>query len=130
MTIFAATLPAQAAAGASATVLAGVFEPGNFSTNTVDNIEVVAPAGYTTVTGAASNNATITVRQVRAGTVVATIGALTTVVGTNLVAETPLAIPVTTQPSLQPGDVIDVVLSQNASGVAVGAGLVVDVYVD
>lgn len=121
-------LPAQAAAGADANVLVGPFEASDSSGVGVSRVVVTPPAGFTTVTGVATNNVTINVRQLRAGAVVATFASLTLNAGTNLVAETPVNIPVTnTNINLQPDDVIDAVLHQNGTGLAVGAGLVVAV---
>lgn len=122
--------PAQAAAGADANVLVGTFESSDSSGVGVTRVEVTPPAGFTTVTGVATNNATINVRQLRAGSVVSTFASLTLNAGTNLVAEVPVNIPVTNpNVSLQPDDVIDAVLHQNGTGLAVGAGLVVTVDV-
>ena len=119
--------PAQAAAGADANVLVGPFEASDSSGVGVSRVEVTPPAGFATVTGVATNNATINVRQLRAGSVVATFASLTLNAGTNLVAETPVNVPVTASINLQPDDVIDSVLHQNGTGIAVGAGLVVTV---
>lgn len=119
--------PAQAAAGADANVLVGTFEVSDASGQGVTRAEVTPPAGFTTVTGVATNNATINVRQLRAGSVVSTFASLTLNAGTNLAAEAPVNIPVTANISLQPDDVIDAVLHQNGTGIAVGAGLVVTV---
>lgn len=121
---------AQAAAGADQTVLVGVVEPQDGQGNGVDRMIVTAPSGFTTVTGAATNNAQISVRQVRAGSVVTTIGTLVFNAGTNLSAENPVSIPVSSAPSLQAGDVLDAVMHQNGTGLAVGAGVIVQVTVN
>ena len=120
---------AQAAAGADVNVLVGTFEASDASGLGVTRVVVTPPAGYTTVTGVATNNATINVRQLRGGSVVSTFASLTLNAGTNLVAETPVQIPVTSNISLQPDDVLDAVVHQNGTGLAVGAGLVVTVDV-
>ena len=122
-------LPAQAAAGADATTFVDVFQSSDSSGTGVSRAVVVAPPGYATVTGVATNNATISLRQVRAGSVVATFASLTLAAGTNLVAEVPVSIPVTTPVNLAPDDVVDVVLHQNGTGLAVNAGLFVIVNV-
>jgi hypothetical protein len=91
---------------------------------------ITPPPGYSTVTGVATNNATFNVRQVRAGSSVGTFASLTLNSGTNLVAESPVVVPVTAPPTLQSGDVFDVVMHQNGTGLAVGAGLFVTVDVN
>lgn len=120
-----AALPAQTAGGGDSTTLVGVFEATDASGVSVSRVEIEPPPGYSTVTGIATNNATFTVRQVRAGASVATIGTLTLGVGTNLVAETPVNVPITTTVTFQPDDAVDVVMHQNGTGIAIGAGLVV-----
>lgn len=122
-------LPAQTAGGADSTSFVDVFQSVDASGTGVNRAVVVAPPGYTTVTGVATNNATISIRQVRAGTPVATFAALTLNAGTNLVAETPVSIPITTPVNLAPDDVLDVVLHQNGTGLAINAGLFVIVNV-
>lgn len=121
---------AQSAAGADINVLLGVVEPQDGQGNGVDRVVVTPPSGFATVTGIATNNATINVRQLRAGSSVGTFASLTLNVGTNLVAETPVAVPVTASPTLLAGDVLDAVLHQNGTGLAVGAGLIVQVTVN
>jgi len=61
---------------------------------------------------------------------VATFAGLTLNAGTNLVAETPLSVPVTAPPNLQTNDVIDAVLHQNGTGLAVGAGVIVTIGIN
>ena len=129
MTMYSATLPALAANATPATVTVGVAEPAAFTGDTVTSITLTAPAGATTITGVATNNPTIAVRQVRNGTVVSTFATLTIGAGTNLVAETPVTIPVTSQPGLVAGDVIDVYMTQNGTGLALTAGLLLAIYV-
>jgi len=122
------TLPAQALAGADVVTAIGVFEFQDTSGSGVTRVEVVPPAGYATVAGtAAPNNAQITFRQLRGGAVVATFASLVLSVGTNLVAETPVNVPITTPVALSQDDVIDVVLHQNGTGLAIGAGLIAEV---
>lgn len=128
MADYEAALPAQALAGADATTTIGAFENQDGSGSGVSRVEVVPPAGYATVTGtAAPNNAQINFRQVRNGTVVSTFASLVLAAGTNLVAETPVNVPITTPVALGQDDVIDVVLHQNGTGLAVGAGLIATV---
>ena len=123
-------LPAQTAAAADVIALGDMFEISDGSGVGVSRVEVVAPAGYATVTGtAAPNNAQISVRQLRAGAVVSTFATLVLAAGTNLVAETPVNMPITGAPLLQQDDVIDVLLHQNGTGLAIGAGLYVIVDV-
>lgn len=125
-----AALPAQAAAAADVVTVVGTDELADASGQGVSRVVVTPPPGYATVTGVATNNATINVRQVRGGSVVATFASVTLNAGTNLVAETPLNIPVTTQVALAQDDVVDVVLHQNGTGLAVAAGLLVEVDVN
>ncbi|MEC3955806.1 hypothetical protein VMT65_22425 [Nocardia sp. CDC153] len=127
--IYSATLPAQTAGGAAAVAVAGVYKPAFYSGDTVTDVSVVAPAGFSTVTGAATNNVTLSVRQLRGGVVQQTFASLTLAAGTNLVAESPLDLQISAQPVLLAGDVIDVQMVQNGTGIAVGAGLLVSVYV-
>lgn len=123
-------LPAQTAAGATSvtTIAAVVVEDGNGLGVTAINL--IPPAAYTTVTGVATNNATFNVRQFRAGASLGTIGTITLASGTNLVAETPLAVPITNAFATQPSDVFDVQMVQNGTGLAVGAGVLVEVAVN
>lgn len=123
-------LPAQSAAGGDATTYVGTVEPSDASGYGVAAVVITPPPGYSTVTGVATNNVTFNFRQVRAGSSVGTFATITLNSGTNLVAETPLAVPITAPPVLQVGDVIDVVMHQNGSGIAVGAGLFVTVDVN
>lgn len=125
-----APLPAQAAAGADATTVIGTFEVSDATGQGVSRVVVTPPPGFATVTGVATNNVTLNVRQLRAGAVQATFASVTLNVGTNLVAETPLAVPVSAQPVLAQDDVFDAVLHQNGTGIAVGAGLIVEVDVN
>lgn len=121
---------AQSAAGGDQTVVLGVVEPQDGQGSGVDRMVVTAPSGFTTVTGQATNNVQISVRQVRAGSVVATIGTLVFAAGTNLSSENPIAIPISTPPALQAGDVLDAVMHQNGTGLAVGTGVLVQVTVN
>ncbi|MEV0251163.1 hypothetical protein AB0H76_31540 [Nocardia sp. NPDC050712] len=127
--IYSATLPAQAAGAADTTTLAGVYSPAFYSGDTVTDVQLVAPPGFATVTGTATNNATISVRQLRNGAVLQTFASLTLNAGLNLAAEIPVTIPLTTQPVLRSGDVLDVQLHQNGTGKAIGNGLFVSVFV-
>jgi hypothetical protein len=120
-------LAAQTAGGGDAVTIIGTYELSDGSGVGVSRVVITPPSGYTTVTGVATNNATFSVRQVRAGSVVSTFASVTLASGTNLVAETPISVPVTSQPSFQQDDVIDVLAHQNGSGLAFGAGLFVEV---
>ncbi|MBF6449028.1 MULTISPECIES: hypothetical protein [Nocardia] len=127
--IYSTTLPAQAAGASDVTALAGAYSPAFYSGDTVTDIEIVAPTGYPTIVGSAADNVTITLRQLRAGAVVTTFGSLTTAAGITLSPETPVSIPITTQPILLAGDVIDARVHQNGAGQAIAAGLLVSVYI-
>lgn len=74
MSAYTATLPAQAAAGADATVIAGTIHTTADQENAVQRVIITPPPGFVTVTGQATNNATVICRQMRAG---APIGGLT-----------------------------------------------------
>ena len=123
-------LPAQTAGGGTSTTYVGTFETADASGLGVTRVVITPPAGYSTVTGVATNNATFNVRQLRAGSAVTTFASLTLNSGTNLVAETPVSVPITGQPSLQADDEFDVQMVQNGTGLAVGAGLFVSVEVN
>lgn len=125
-------LPAQALAGADATTVIGAYEFADGSGSGVNRVVVVPPAGFATVTGtAAPNNAQVNFRQLRGGAVVATYASLVLAVGTNLVAETPVNVPITNPAvALAADDVLDVVLHQNGTGLAIGAGLLVEVEIN
>ncbi|WP_446223507.1 hypothetical protein ACTWPB_28290 [Nocardia sp. IBHARD005] len=127
--IYSATLPAQAAGGADTTTLAGVYSSAFYSGDTVTDVQLVAPPSYATIAGAATNNATFAVRQLRNGVVLQTFASLTLTAGTNLAAEIPVTIPLTSQPVLRAGDVLDVQMRQNGTGQMLSAGLHLSVFV-
>ncbi|MGY0502177.1 hypothetical protein ACWZHB_27125 [Nocardia sp. FBN12] len=127
--IYSATLPAQAAGGADTTTLAGVYSSAFYSGDTVTDVQLVAPPGYATIVGAATDNATISVRQLRNGVVLQIFASLTLIAGTNLAAEIPVTVPLTSQPVLRAGDVLDVRMHQNGTGSAIPAGLHASVFV-
>ncbi|RDI63223.1 hypothetical protein [Nocardia pseudobrasiliensis] len=127
--IYSATLPAQPAGGADVVAVAGVYSPAFYSGDTVTDVEIVAPAGFSPITGAANDNVTIEVRQLRDGVVLQTFAALTTAPGITLSAERPISLPISGQPLLLARDVIDVRLRQNGAGRAVGPGLYLSVFV-
>lgn len=127
--IYSAILPAQAAGGIDMAAVAGVYKPAFYSGDTVTDVTVVAPEGFSTVNGAATNNITLSVRQLRGGVVQQTFASLTLAAGKSLVAKIPVNLPISVQPVLLADDVIDVQMHQNGSGVAVGPGLIVSVYV-
>lgn len=116
---------AQAAAAADVITVAGAVSEVGGTDGQVVRASVTAPPG-STVNGQATNNATISVRQLRAGAVIATVATLTLGAGTNLLPEQPT--PMTVTPAvLQRGDVLDVLLHQNGTGLALPAGLVIDI---
>lgn len=118
-----AALPAQTAAGSTSVTILGAVNGTEDLNAQLTRCELIPPAGYSTVTGAATNNVTFNVRQLRAGSVLGTVASLTLAVGSNLVAETPITVPITNTVAFQDNDVIDVQMVQNASGLAVGAGV-------
>lgn len=123
-------LPAQAAAGATSVTPLGEVSNVSGTDNYALGCSVVAPS---LVTGAATNNATINVRVIRGGSAAFTLASLTLGNGTNLPAEVAVAVPVTAtvaqQSSLVDGDVIDVQLVQNGTGLALPAGIVCQVEI-
>jgi hypothetical protein len=127
--IYSATLPAQAAGGAETITLAGVYSSAFYSGDTVTDVQLVAPPSYATIAGAATNNATIAVRQLRNGVVLQTFASLTLTAGTNLAAEITVTIPLASQPMLRAGDVLDVQMRQNGTGQMIAAGLHLSVFV-
>jgi hypothetical protein len=127
---YAAGLPAQAAAGADSTTLIGTVQTTNDTDNYVQRVVFTPPPGFATVTGQATNNATITVRLLRAGSFVANVALVTLNAGVNLVAETPLVVQGVTSVPVQQDDVLDCVLHQNGLGLAIGAGVTVEVEVN
>jgi len=129
MSHYTQALPAQTAAGATSTTLVGTVETTDDQGDTLVAVTLTPPAGFSTVTGVATNNATFNVRQLRAGTSLGTVASLQLVVGKNLVAETPVNVPLTTPLGVQRGDVFDVQMVQNGSGIAVGIGVQAQVEV-
>ncbi len=127
MSKYDAVLPAQTAAAADSITVDAVIETSDDLENILVTALLIPPSGFTTVTGQATNNATISVRQLRAGAVIATPAAVTLGVGTNLVAETPLTVPIVAGSTWQAGDVIDVLMHQNGAGIAIGAGVIAEV---
>lgn len=128
--VLQAALPAQSAAGATSVTQLGQVSNVSGTDNYALGCSVSSPSA---VTGVATNNATINFRVIRAGTAAFTLATITLGSGTNLAAETPLAVPITAtvaqQSSLTDGDVIDVQLVQNASGLALPAGIVATVEI-
>jgi len=119
-----AVLPAQSAAGGTITTLIGAV-PSNLvqSTWQVEKLSAVSPS---LVTGAATNYASLVVRQLRAGSVVQTLGTLAlNAASVTLPAETEVNIPITNAGPLLDGDVLDVQQQQSGSGLALPAGIVV-----
>ncbi|MEU6582755.1 hypothetical protein [Nocardia sp. NPDC046763] len=125
---YTATLPAQSAGGATSTTIICSTAPTDAAGVGITSVALTSPSA---VTGAATNNATINVRQLRNGTPIAgsPIATLTLAAGTNLAAEVPVALAITLGSYVQPGDVLDVQLVQNGTGLALPAGLVVSIVV-
>lgn len=123
-----AVLPAQAAGGAtSVTILAPVPSQESTGAFRVSACSLTSPS---LVTGQATNYATVNFRQMRAGSVVATIATLALSASTvTLPAEGESSVPVSGAPSLLPGDVIDVQLVQTGTGLALPAGIVAKVEI-
>lgn len=131
MPSYKATLPAQTAGGATSTTVIGAHAASGVSGGNLARVVVVPPAGYTTVTGVATDNFTLTVRQLRAGVVVtASVASLTAVSGVNFVAETPVVVPLVGSAFARLDDVFDAQLVQNGAGLAVNIGLIVSVDIN
>ncbi|BAS17626.1 hypothetical protein AHiyo8_59290 [Arthrobacter sp. Hiyo8] len=130
MSRYTQALPAQTAAGATSTTYVGTAETTNGDVTNRVTVTLTPPAGFSTVTGVATNNVTFNVRQLRAGSSLGTIASLQLAVGANLVAETPITVPVTAPLAVQGNDVFDVQMVQNGTGLAVGAGVFVQVQVN
>lgn len=120
-------LPAQTAAGATSVTELGEV-PSTFAqaTWTPSKLSLASPS---LVTGVVTNNVTFNFRYVRAGTPAA-LGTLTLASGTNLAAEVETAVPVTYTGTLSPGDVIDVQMVQNGTGLAVPAGVLAKIEIE
>jgi hypothetical protein len=119
-----AVLPAQSAGGATATTIIGAV-PSNLTqaTWTVEKISAVSPS---LVTGAATNYASLVVRQMRADVLVQNIGTLAlSASSVTLPAEVEVNIPITNSGPLLDGDILDVQQTQTGTGLAFPAGIVV-----
>lgn len=117
------TLPAQTAAGATSVTELGMVPSTEAETNwTVQKISLSSPS---LVTGVATNNVTFNFRKVTAGTPTV-IGTITLASGTNLAAETETNVAISAA-AVASGDVIDVQMVQNGTGLAVPAGVVAKV---
>jgi ABC-type tungstate transport system permease subunit len=116
------TLPAQSAAGATATTVVHAVEATNDNGMNFAGAKLVSPS---LVTGVNTNNATFNVRHLRAGASLGTLASLQLVSGTNLPANVAVSVPVNAAyvPAFQLGDVIDVQMVQNGAGVAIPAGV-------
>lgn len=123
MAALSAALPAQAAAGADTTTQLGVVEGAEDLNGQVVELVLSSPS---TVTGTNTNYVTISFRQLRAGSVVKTLGSISLQSGTNLTAESPTQVTVSNAFGLQDGDVIDVLCHQVGTGLALPAGVVAE----
>lgn len=130
MSAYVQPLPAQTAAGATSTTLVGTVQGSNDNAARPTGVTLTPPPGFSTVAGQATNNVTFNVRQLRAGAAQATFASLTLAAGVSLTAEVPTAVPLTAGPVLALGDVFDVQMVQNGTGLAVGAGVLAQVVVD
>lgn len=110
-------IPATAAA-AGTTVLGTIGEVPQTESEQNWAVNRMAITATALVTGNAVNSGTVNVRQLRAGSVIATIGTLALVAGVNLAAEVPTVIPVSGSPVLVAGDVLDVQYVQIGTGLA------------
>ena len=122
-----ATLPAQAAAGATINVELGEV-PSDWRFGTENQITLVRVTSPALVTGVVTNNATITVRRFRAGVLIGIIATITLNSGVNLPAETNVDIPVT-DTRCAPGDVLECQMIQNGTGIALPQGIGIQVEI-
>jgi hypothetical protein len=126
---FKALLPAQAAAGATAVTTIGIVSTTTGTDNVLSRVVLTPPNGYSTSTHHATNNVTFNINRVRAAA--STPVAVLTTTTVDLVAETPVAVPLTGTAaqlsSLQQDDMFECQMVQNASGVTVGANILCEV---
>ena len=122
MEVLEGLLPAQAAAGATTTTMIGDLPSAEATPSyTIGKLSLTSPS---LVTGQATNFATITFRQMRAGASVQTLGSYVLNVGTvTLPAETETNVPVTGTLAVLAGDTIDVQCVQTGTGLALPAGI-------
>ncbi len=119
--VLEATLPAQAAAGATSVTEVGVIPSTESETNWgLQKLSLAAPS---LVTGVATNNVTFNIRAVTGGTP-AVVGTLTLGAGVNLAAEAEVNVPISAA-AVAAGAVLDVQMVQNGTGLAVPAGVLV-----
>jgi hypothetical protein len=121
-----APLPAQAAAGATVLTELGEVPASEGSDTSILRVGITSPS---LVTGVVTNNATINVRRFRAGVLQDTTATITLAAGTNLPAETTVLVPVTGSPYIAPGDVFEAQQVQNGTGLALPAGIAVEVEI-
>jgi hypothetical protein len=114
------------AAGAGTTTVGIGDIPAHESQGTY-NLERVTVTSQTLIT--ANSLATFNVRQMRAGSAVATVATL--LVAANLPAEVPVVIPVSaTVPVLLPGDFLDCTYVQTSTGLALTVGWEIHCEID
>ena len=123
-----AVLPTQAANGATIATIVGEV-PASFAQTTyqVQRVTLTSP---TAVTGVATQNFTVNVRDMRAGAAQSTLATVTFALNTNLAVEVPLVMlsNIATPLLVNAGDVIDVQLVQNGgTGLLVPAGIVASI---
>ena len=122
--VLSETLPAQTAGGATVVTELGVV-PSTFSDAgaTLQKVTITSPS---LVTGVATNNITYNVRKSTGGGTPVVLATITLGNGTNLPAETPVTLAPTVT-SLLPGDVVDVQMVQNGTGLASPAAVLAEV---
>jgi hypothetical protein len=119
-----AVLPTQAANGATIVTIVGEV-PASYA-QTEFQVQRITLTSPTVVTGVATNNFTVNVRQVHAGVAGTTLATATFASGTNLAVEVPFVMSTNTatQSLINAGDVIDVQLVQAGTGLLVPVGIV------
>jgi hypothetical protein len=107
-----------AIAAAAGTTLAGVL--GEVPTTESMTNWQLARATFTPTLAVVGNSlGTVNIRQMRAGSVVATVATILLATGTTYAAEVPVVIPITGTPVLVAGDVLDVQYVQTGAGLAI-----------
>lgn len=127
MATFEVALPAQSGGGSTSATIAGVFVPTHDGSGRgVVSVHLTTP---TAVTGADTNSFTVNVRHMRANSSEGTIATFAATEGNDLAVGVPVELSLTAPFALTVGDLIDVQLVQEGTGLAVPAGVIATVVV-
>lgn len=118
--------PQALIAAAAGTTTVGIGDVPAHEAQGSYNLERVTVTSQTLIT--ANSLGTFNVRQLRAGSAVATVATL--LIAANLVAETPFVIPVTGTPVLLAGDFLDCQYVQTGAGLALTVGWEIHCEID